>query len=206
MRFQEFQQVLQAFPVFSLDDIRLVAPDLPSLTLSRWQQKGYLQKITRGYYRFTNEQRDERFLFYAANKIYSPSYISLQMALSYRGLIPEQTFGITSVTSRKTQTLNTPIGAFLYRTIKPSLFFGYALLTWREHSIRIAEVEKALLDLLYLTPSLNTPEAIEALRLNVTDLKEHFDEQRFDRYLEAFDNHALTSRAFLLKQHLHADH
>ena len=41
-----------------------------------------------------------------ANKIYSPSYISLETALSYYGLIPESVYALTSVSTRKTISFN----------------------------------------------------------------------------------------------------
>ncbi len=74
---------------------------------------------------FTDTPLNEETLFLIANKLYAPSYVSFEMALSYYGLIPEGVYAITSATSKKTATFQTPIGKFSYRTLKPQLFFGY---------------------------------------------------------------------------------
>jgi hypothetical protein len=55
------------------------------------------------------------------------SYVSLQSALAYHGAIPEHVPMTTSVTTRRPERLQTPIGPFLYRHVKRSFFFGYNL-------------------------------------------------------------------------------
>lgn len=63
--------------------------------LTRWQKKGYLKKIRSGFYRLTNRPiKGEADLFFIANRIYTPSYISLQPALRWYNFIPEGVFTI----------------------------------------------------------------------------------------------------------------
>jgi hypothetical protein len=52
-----------------------------------------------------------------ANLIYGPSYVSLDYALSYYGLIPERVETMTSVTCGKNRTFSTPVGRFTYWSI-----------------------------------------------------------------------------------------
>jgi hypothetical protein len=52
-----------------------------------------------------------------ANPLYGPSYISLEYALSYYGLIPERVESITSVTTKRSKKFITPLGSFSYEHI-----------------------------------------------------------------------------------------
>ena len=55
-----------------------------------------------------------------ANLIYGPSYVSLDYALSYHGLIPERVEVVTSVTTRRSRKFETPLGSFSYRMLNTS--------------------------------------------------------------------------------------
>ncbi len=52
-----------------------------------------------------------------ANLIYGPSYISLDYALSYYGVIPERVVVVTSVTLSRSRQFETPVGLFTYRSL-----------------------------------------------------------------------------------------
>ncbi len=92
--------------------------------------------------------------------------MSLQSALSFFGLIPEYVPQIASVTTGRPQTIETPVGRFDFRHINKKLFWGFdkTTLTQNQEAF-IASGEKALLDLVYLTPGGDTLEFIEELRL-----------------------------------------
>ena len=89
MQFIEFQNQLSTHPVFSLMDVFKLIPEFNRIQLDRWEKKSYLKKIKRGFYCFQTPDFNQNFLFYTANKIYAPSYVSLEMALKYYGFIPE---------------------------------------------------------------------------------------------------------------------
>src|SRR5690606_22192554 len=57
-----------------------------------------------------------------ANHLYGPSYISLESALSYYGLIPERVYNVRSVTAKRARKYSTPLGAFEYRTVPADYF------------------------------------------------------------------------------------
>lgn len=52
-----------------------------------------------------------------ANMIYGPSYVSLDYALHYHGLIPERVEAVTSVTCGRGRRFFTPVGLFIYRVV-----------------------------------------------------------------------------------------
>ncbi len=194
MRYLDFKEQFKDFLVFSLDDIRKANPSFHRQRLNEWQDRGYIKKIIREQYIFSDLEIDEAVLFVIANSILHPSYISLEMALSYYGLIPEGVYTVTSVTSRKTQTFNASVASFSYRKIKPALVFGYQLSSCRNHHFKIAEVEKAILDYLYFNHHINSAEAVNGLRLNKESLATTVDFEKLNSYAQRFQNRALQKR------------
>jgi predicted transcriptional regulator of viral defense system len=194
MQWVEFHKKMSAFPVFSLQDINKNISGFSYRQLDRWEKKGFLYKIKRGFYCLTNQIPTEQFLYFTANKIYDPSYISLEKALKYYSLIPEEIFQMTSVSTRKTAQFETVVGHFSYRHIKPGLFWGYCLLDQDQHKFLVAEPEKAILDYLYLKPQIKTVVDFRELRINVDSFNEQIDTDKLEKYLQAFNSKALIVR------------
>jgi len=195
MQYLDLKTQLKDFPIFSIKDIEKMDLSFHKQRLSEWQKKGYVKKICKGFYIFSDLKINEPMLFIIANRIYEPSYISLEMALSIYGLIPEAVYKMTSVTSQNTKNLKTPVGDFIYRHIQPSLMFGYELQEYNGHHYQIAEIEKAVLDYLYLNSKINDNESFEGMRFNISELKEKINIEKFNKYLEAFNNKSLARRA-----------
>ena len=202
MNYQTFCDRLHPFQLFSLTDVRKAFPAFDSRRLVEWQQKGYLRKVINRWYIFTDVTIDEPFLYRTANRIYQPSYVSLETAFSFYGLIPEGVYTTTSVATVKTQSFDTFMGTFTYRKLKPTLFFGYRVIRDTIFPIKMADPEKAVLDYLYLNPRINHPEDWEALRWNVGALAEPLDESKLHRYLLLFENQALEKRVTQLLDYL----
>jgi len=205
MTYLEFKNALQEFPVFSVREVEKHFPGFDSRRLVEWQQKGYVQKLRNRYYRFTDEEINEEYLFYCANEIYSPSYVSLESALSLHGFIPEGVFQITSCTTLKTNAFETPIGHFSYRNIKSDLFFGYHLQQWDDHHYAIAGPEKTILDYLYLHNEIESPGEFESLRWNAAEILNRISMKNLDAYIHHLGSKALKSRVNLLKSYLNAN-
>jgi predicted transcriptional regulator of viral defense system len=194
MQYLDLKTQLRDFPILSIVDIEKVDTSFHKQRLSEWQDKGYVKKLRQGFYMFSDLPIDEPTMFIIANRIYEPSYISLEMALSIYGLIPEAVYGATSVTSQITKTIKTPNGVLIYRHIKPELMFGYELKEHSDHYYQIAEVEKAVLDYLYINPKLDNTEAFSGIRFNVHQFKEKVDLEKFNKYLSAFNNKSFARR------------
>ncbi|MBU4403969.1 MAG: hypothetical protein KJ907_14730 [Actinobacteria bacterium] len=194
MRYNDFREALNAYTVFSVNDIRKVESRFNVRRLVEWQGKGYIKKIIRGYYIFANLELDENVLFEIANRIYSPSYISFEMALSYYQIIPERVYGLTSATSRKTMAFKTKVGDFIYHTIRPRLHFGYKLVDYNGRRFKVAEAEKALLDYFYINTLIKSEDEFAGMRI----VKEHYltqvDERRLVAYLSEFKHKRLEKR------------
>ena len=194
MRYLELRESLKDFTVFSLNDIRAVDGSFHRRRLNEWQEKGYIRKVIKGYYTFSDLELNESVLFEIANRIYAPSYISLEMALSYYHLIPESVYGITSVTARKTYRFKTRVAEFAYRTVKPVLFFGFELVRYDGKVFKIAAIEKAILDYLYLMPHLRTEDDFQSLRFDRDMFFEQVSEERMNESLALFASKALARR------------
>ena len=89
--------------------------------------------------------------FYSiANKLYQPSYISLETALSHYHLIPEVIYPMTSITTKPTREFTALNNLFIYQRIKKQAFTGYApAKDSYGKTILMAEQEKAIIDYLY---------------------------------------------------------
>ena len=202
MQYLELRENLKKFIVFSINDIFKVDPNFHKQRLSEWQKKGYIKKIVKGYYIFSDLEINEQALFIIANKIFDPSYISLEMALSYHGLIPESVYGITSITSKKTYTFTSELAEFSYNKIKPELMFGYELIHYQDQNFKIAEVEKAILDFFYINPKIKSEGDFYELRINKEIFREKVDMIKFKNYLEKFNNKSLAKRVNKFIKHL----
>ena len=203
MKYLEFKDALKNKTVFTYNDIRKIAPTFHRRQLVEWQIAGYITKIRNGYYCFSDQEKNEQLLYYFANQLYKPSYISLVSAMSYYNLIPEAVFNITSVGTLKTTLFDTPYGRFEYRNIKPSLFFGYKLVTSNNFTIKIAEPEKMMLDYCYLVKP-TSQQDFESLRINKEEIIKLIDITKLDAYLSLFKSPIMNHRAGIFKTYINA--
>ena len=194
MLYLEFRKSLEQFTIFSLADIRQSNPNFYRRRLNEWQKKGYIRKVIKGYYIFADTTINEKTLFEIANRIYAPSYVSFEMALAHYGLIPESVYGITSASTRKTSHFKTPIGSFMYRTIRPKLYFGFDFLKNNDKLFKIASPEKAFLDLFYIKTELRNAASFEGLRINRELFLKLMVRNRMNDYLDAYGQASLKRR------------
>lgn len=115
-----------------------------------WRKQGHLISLKRGIYVFSEDLRHQPLsMGFIANNLLSPSYVSLEYALSYYDLIPERVTVCTSVTTQKTTTFKTPVSIFEYRSVKEGLLRGFTKAKESGRDYFIATPEKAILDFFY---------------------------------------------------------
>ena len=122
-------------------------------------------KVRNGLYALRADPPPEEAI---ANRLYAPSYISFEYALSRYGVIPESVYAITSVTTRITREFIVNNKSFTYSRIKKQAYRGYRTEKRGAMTVLMAEPEKALVDYLYFV-SLKRKTLNE--RLNVRNLK-----------------------------------
>jgi len=194
MRFLELKEKIQDQLVFTTNDIKKFDSSFSLQRLTEWQKRGYIKKISKGYYVFSDYMIREEDLFVFANRIYQPSYISLESAFRYYNFIPEGVFGITSVSTRKTNKITSSIAEFHYRTVKPTLFFGYQVLGSGFKKFKMATPEKAVIDYFYLNANLKTENDFESLRINKDLFQEKVKLSSLEEMLERSGNKSLEKR------------
>jgi predicted transcriptional regulator of viral defense system len=200
MTYLSFREALGSFEVFSTRDITKLFPAFDTRRLVEWQQKGYIQKLINKWYVFADIPMDEKLRYRISNCLHRPSYISLESALAHYGLIPEGVYSVQGITTRKTITYETVAGAFHYRSIKPSLFFGYQVDRLQNMPVLMAEPEKAILDYLYLNAHINAIEDIEGLRLDMLLLSGLINWDKLEKYSLCFESAAILKRVKLLQK------
>jgi predicted transcriptional regulator of viral defense system len=155
MNFLDFRQKIEQFPVFSTGDLKLILrSDFNRAflnNLKNWEKKGYLVKLRKSLFvpAYLKYAVDPMFL---ASRMYESSYVSLETALGYYGIIPEAVFTITSISTQKTKEFINDFGKFTFQKIKKEAFGGYETIFQKEFSIsyNLALPEKALVDFFYL--------------------------------------------------------
>jgi hypothetical protein len=135
--------------------------------------------IKRGLY-VLNPKRTGRPLSLSliANILYGPSYVSLDFALSYYGLIPEAVYEITSITTGRAKTYDTPVGRFSYEHASLKSYpLGIASVANESgHFFLMATPEKALCDKLMQTSNLRINSVKTMLDYLEQDLRLDLDE------------------------------
>ena len=110
--------------------------------IDRLERRELIHKIKKGVYEVAARPLSE---FARAQILMPQSYISLESALNYYGILAQFPHMITSVTVGKTQRFEKE-QTYAYTHIMPSLFHGYE----KQKDFLIATKEKALIDMLYL--------------------------------------------------------
>lgn len=157
--------------LFTLEDIKNLFPDEKEKTIknnfSRWLAKGYFARLKRDLYEFIEQGGDMKLPdLYIANRLYDPSYVSLETALSIYSIIPDIAAGVTSVTVRPTRLFKNNYGSFFYKTCRREAFTGYRIMPYGGFKVNIADKEKALMDFFYYRLRSGHPVDFREERLN----------------------------------------
>lgn len=203
MNYLSFREKLLPLGCFSIQQIALFFPNYDVNNITRWAKEGYLTKLRRGWYAFTEALQERDMALLIANQLVNPSYISLHYALAYYGMIPESVVQLTNVTTQRTAQYETSIACYSYQTIASHLYFGYQSVPMKtnilaQRSYLIATPEKALLDLLYLHPEYQSDADFLQLRLDEDFMQEELHLSRLHDYLQRWHSPKMTQRVKLL--------
>lgn len=199
MNWTDFRNHLFDLGCFSIHQVYAWQPGFDRNNFVRWTRKGYLVRLRKGLYTFTEYLDKPDMAVCFAGKIYSPSYISLHSALSFYGMIPESVVQITSVTSLKTAVFKNRFAEYSYKSVRDELMFGYTPRPFAAgRTVSYATREKALLDLLYLYPFYNTEQELANLRLDGDVLHEDLKRAELASLAARFHSVALEKRLRLL--------
>lgn len=195
MKFSEFQQIIEQYPLFTTNELRLILREKYDQNIKnqikKWTDLNYLIKLKKSTYLLNKKEIIANLdLAYLATKIYYPSYISLEYALSYYGIIPEAVNTVTSITTRKTVNFKNKLGEYAYHHLSTKAFLGFVSKQNHNFTFQIAYPEKALADYLYFNRQniiLNN-NYWDSLRLN---LSKNFKLSKLKIYSKYFNNKKL---------------
>jgi hypothetical protein len=130
----------------------------PNDKIVRMTDNGLLQPIRKGLYAVSSELTGIPLsLPLVANLLYGPSYVSMDYALSYYGIIPERVAEVTSMTTKRGKVYDLPVGRFSYTHSHPELYsIGIDRIENADQTgFLMASPEKAICDKLIFTRNLN---------------------------------------------------
>jgi len=143
----------------------------PRNKIANLEKEGKIIRLKRGLYVVSpNISRQLLSVELIANHIYGTSYVSMESALRYYGLIPEQVYVIRSMTTNRSKKFENSIGKFEYITVNEEYYsVGIKLQTVdNKYTFLIATPEKALCDMI-TTTSLPKIQSTKALRVYLED-------------------------------------
>ena len=153
----------------------------------RLEQEGRIIRLKRGLYVRSAEDGATLIPSLIANHIYGPSYVSMQTALRYYGLIPERVYETQSMTTKHSRTFDTPLGRFSYLSCSADYFpIGIRQEQEAGATYLIATPEKALCDLLLKAAGVNASNVKSLRTFLEADLRFEMDA------LKDFDTGILT--------------
>lgn len=155
---------IKVFRLADLEKLLNISPIAASKIAERYTKKGFLIRLKRGLYAPSFNFPSPYLL---ANKLYQPSYISFETALSFYHITPERVYTITSATTKSTREFETKDVSLVYLKIKEEAFTGYQPLKQQGEIILMAEPEKSLADLFYFV---NLGKAKIPERLNLREI------------------------------------
>lgn len=149
----------------------------PEQKLGLLERDGDIIRLKRGLYVCSEKVTGKALsLELIANRLLTPSYVSMSTALRYYGLIPEAVYVTQSMTIKESRKYETPIGRFVFTRMKRDTFnIGVRNVEENGYSFLIATPEKALCDLIANTPSLFLRYRKEALVYLEKDIRLDMD-------------------------------
>ncbi len=152
--------------------------------LQRLEKEGVIQRIIKGRYHFSLREYND---FELANFLVNPSYISLESALSFYGILSQFPYTVTSITPLKPRRITYQEKEYEFSHLESKYFFGFV----KKHKFLIATPEKALLDELYFM-------AKKLRRVHVRDL--NFDPVDKKKFEELYKKHKFIPLRKLVKK------
>ena len=113
MNLSEFCKKFNKYQIITHNDCIFFSGsyDMIKNNINRWKKEGKIIQLKKGFYTLSKEYRTVSLsLEYVSNRIYTPSYISLEYALSYfYKMIPEAVYEITAISTNKTASFTNGI-------------------------------------------------------------------------------------------------
>ena len=162
------------------------------------KEKGWLVPLRRGLY-YICDISSRGFVnispFIIAGAFDKDSYISLDSALSFYGLFEQMLRTTSSVTTAKSKKYEFQDNAYRYFRINKKLYFGFIIENLEGYYVKVAELEKVVLDYLYFK---NDTYSIDLLLEKLQKAKDRLDFKKLFNYARKFPRATGRKLGFIL--------
>lgn len=146
----------------------------PRNKIANLEHEGQIIRLKRGMYVVSPKVTKQLLsIELIANHIYGPSFVSMESALRYYGLIPEQVYTVRSLTTNRSKCFENTIGRFEYITVN-DVYYSIGIkqeTVENKYTFLIATPEKALCDMITATPQLRIQSEIALITYLEEDLR-----------------------------------
>ncbi|MDO8619499.1 MAG: hypothetical protein Q7R49_06205 [Candidatus Daviesbacteria bacterium] len=167
--------------------------------ISLLSKRGWLVRIKRGLYIVITDiatlgfsDISELIISQTLNK---DSYISFENALQYYSMFDQMLSSVEAVTDKRARNYQVQDKSYRFSHIKKTLYFGFTTVTIEGREVKMAEKEKALLDMLYFRGSSYT---VDLVLEKLSDYKEDIDFEKLKNYAKKFGLSMIREIGFLL--------
>ena len=169
--------------VFTLQEIALLFPEIPygnlKKRMSYFSKSGAIKKLSRGVY-----AKDKFDILELANKVYTPSYISLETVLQKAGVIFQYYESIFAV-SYVSRTVEVGGRTIVYRRMKKDVFLNKQGIEEQENVV-MATPERAFLDAVFLYKNYHFDNLAPLNWDKIMELKNLYQSRAFNRRVEEY--------------------
>ena len=141
--------------------------------ISELIKNGDLLQLKKGLCSWSQLRCGESGTFRDRKSFVWPSYVSLESAMSYWGLIPERVYEVSSITIKLSKKYQTPKGRFSYRSM-PFPYYSFGTLSVELSPGQVAIIatpEKAVCDKIIATSGLILRSTAQKLNFLLDDLR-----------------------------------
>ncbi|MFA7301102.1 MAG: hypothetical protein WC069_02245 [Candidatus Shapirobacteria bacterium] len=162
-------------------------------------KNGWLKRIKRGLYlvidNLSSRFQNENSLISISNLLNKNSYISFSYALNYYQMYDQYSKNVIAISKKQSNDFNFDDFVFKFTKVKKSMYFGFSKKNNAGKLINIADVEKVLIDYLYIDKSFTSASLVyEKLK----DYQSEIDFSKLQEYTLLCDNTIKRKIGFLL--------
>lgn len=173
-----------------------VSSDVAYVYLNRLVDRGLVKRIKRGVYSLTND------IFLIANNIVKPSYFSFSTAFYLHGKFSYVINKLFLCNSKKSSLFLIDDNKVQFVRLKKNLMFGFVKKKRKNGYIFVAELEKALLDCIYLPRYCRIKWVMDVMRENI----DYINLEKLEKFLELYKSEAVRRRLGYLLDLLNIKH
>jgi len=170
-------KLLEQFGIIPVNSAVLTSV-LSEYRIAALEKAGDLVRLKKGLFVVSSQASGQAILReLAANHLFGPSYVSLESALSFYGLIPEKVYAVRSATIKRAKTFSTPLGRFDYVSV-PEKYFPIGIrqeIVEDRYAFLIADPAKAICDMIVATPYLRLQSVRAMQDYLIEDLRIDFE-------------------------------